>query len=178
MRHIRIGLAVLVLAAMTAAIAVSAPVVQQMLPAANSVKGFSIMKDSLVYGKGDDIAKIYNGGYELYTKNGVIDAVRQMYMRKNDYAEVTVHTMKSNKAALDFLKYWQKELKAPKLTTTKTSTSFSVTKPNVMVYSVTGQYLTTVSMFYDSSSASADAKAMASVVEKNVINSTKSKKDK
>lgn len=171
MRNVRLGLAIAVVVCLAAGLA-AAPVVQQMLPAKNTVSGFGILPDSLVYGKGDDIAKIYDGGYELYTKNGVIDAARQMYARNNDYVEVTVHTMKSDKAALDFLKYWQKENKVPKLTVTKTSSSFMVTKPNVMAYSVTGKFLTTVSAFY-TDKAPADTKAFVGSVEKKVLALTK-----
>lgn len=150
------------------------PLVQKMLPVKDSVKGFSVVAKSLVYGKGDDIVKIYNGGYEVYTDNGVVDAVRQMYQRNNDYVEVTVHTMKSEKAATDFLKYWQKENKVAKLTTTKASSRFTVTKPSVTTYWVTGRFFTTVSAFYSANTAAKDAEAFASYVEKQVLKLGKS----
>lgn len=152
----------------TVAFAANVPAVQKLLPAKDAVKGFGIMPNSLQYGKGDDISKIYDGGYELYTKNGVIDAARQMYQRKDDYVEVTVHTMKSPQAALSFLKYWQKEQKAPKLSKMGRSTGFVVTKPNVMAYYVTGRYLTTVSAFHDASRATGDAKQFVKVIEAKV----------
>lgn len=149
----------------TVAAAVGAPAIEKLLPAKNAVKGWSILPNSLQYGKGDDISRIYDGGYELYTKNGVIDAARQMYQRGNDYAEVTVHTMKSPKAAVDFLKYWQSENKQPKLEKTKRSTGFVVTKPSVTAYFVTGKYLTTVSAFHEANRASKDVRAFVSAIE-------------
>ncbi len=148
------------------AIAATTPTVQKLLPSANSVKGFTILADSLVYGKGNDISKIYNGGYELYTDNGVIDAARQMYQRGGDYVEVTVHTMKSDKAALDFLKYWQKENKAKSLAKSGGSTGFLVTKPGVTAYFVRGKYFATVSAFHAEEKAANDAATFRSVIDK------------
>ena len=152
--------AMLVLAACVAAGTV--PAVRKLLPAKDDVKGFSILKDSLQYGKGNDISKVYDGGYELYTKAGVIDAVRQMYQRKDDYTEVTIHTMKFEKAALDFLKYWQKENKVAKPTRTKLDTGFTVTKPNAAAYFVTGKYFTTVTGFHAADRAIKDVAAFRS----------------
>jgi len=142
------------------------PVVQKLLPANDAVKGFTIMAGSLTYGKGDDISKIYNGGYELYIRNGVVDAARQMYQRKDDYIEVTVHTMKSSKAAKSFFAYWQKVNKVKTVTRAKRSASFVVTKPAVTGYMAVGEYFVTVSGFYKADRASGDAKAFLAVIEK------------
>jgi hypothetical protein len=155
--------------------AASTPLVQKMLPVRGSIKDFSLVKDSFVYGKGSDLTKIYNGGYELYTDNGVLDAARQMYSRKDDYVEVTIHTITSDKAALNFLKYWQKQNKVAKLTKTKTSSSFTVTQPSAMTYSVTGKYFTTVSAFYTADRAKSDTKAFVAAIEKRVVSLTKGK---
>lgn len=175
-RRSRLIIAAILLIMAVAVIAASLPLVQQMLPGNNTVKGFTILKDSLVYGKGNDLTKIYDGGYELYTKNGVIDAARQMYQRKNDYVEVTIHTMKSDKAALDFLKYWQKEHKVKSLTKSKASASFMITKPNVMMYGVTGKYFTTVTTYSSTDSAKGDVKSFFSVIEKRIAGMSKSSK--
>lgn len=150
----------------SAAYCASVPAVQKLLPSANAVKGFTIMAGSLVYGKGDDVSKIYDGGYELYTKNGVVDAARQMYQRKDDYAEVTVHTMKTPKAALDFLKYWQKENKAKTLTRSAGTMGFLVTKPNTQTYFVKGKYFVTVSAFYAADKAKADLVSFRTLIAK------------
>lgn len=164
MKHTRTILTLLVVLAAAGA-AFGAPAIEKLLPAKDAVKGWSILPSSLQYGKGDDISKIYNGGYELYTKNGVIDAARQMYQRGNDYVEVTIHTMKSPKAATDFVRYWQKENKQPKLEKTKRSTGFVATKPSVTAYYATGKYLTTVSAFHDAGKATKDVKAFVGVIE-------------
>jgi len=143
--------------------------VQSILPAKGSVKGFGVMPNSLQYGKGDDISKIYDGGYELYTKAGVIDAARQMYQRGNDYVEVTVHAMKSPKAAMDFLRYWQKENKVKSLTKGRLSTSFAIAKPNAAVYFVTGAYFTTAIAFYPADKAKKDLAGFQAEIEKKTV---------
>jgi len=166
----RFLLAALLAATAATAYAAQTPTVQKLLPAANAVKGFTILPDSLAYGKGNDISKIYDGGYELYTNNGVLDAARQMYQRSGDYVEVTLHTMKSPKAALDFLKYWQKENKVKSLTKSGASTGFLVTKPSVTAYFVKGKYLATVSAFHAQEKAAKDAGAFRTVIGKLIPN--------
>ena len=162
-----------VLVSVALAIAVSAfcasePPVQRMLPGSGSVKDFSIVARSLQYGKGSDLTRIYDGGYELYTKHGVVDAARQMYQRGGDYVEVTIHTMTSPKAALDFLKYWQKEYKAKSLEKGAASTGFVIAKPNVMAYFAAGRYFATVSAFHAADKATKDVKAFRSVIESRI----------
>ena len=173
MKYVRGGLmAILVLATAASAYAAK-PLVQQMLPVKGDVKGFAILAGSLQYGKGKDLTKIYNGAVDLYVNNGVIDAARQLYHRKSDYLEVTIHAMKSEKAALDFLKYWQKQNKVKSLSKTKTCTSFTVTKPTVMSYFVVGKYFATVGAFYSVERARGDVKAFATVIEKRILKLTK-----
>jgi len=84
------------------------PDVVKLLPKASEVKGWDISKNSLTYGAGKTLTDIYDGGYELYTKNGVLDAAQQMYRNKKDIAIVTIHRMESDKVAEKFLEYWQK----------------------------------------------------------------------
>ena len=159
-------LVIALLALISAASGAQTPAVQKLLPAANAVKGFAIMPGSLAYGKANDLSRIYDGGYELYTKNGVIDAARQMYQRGGDYVEVTIHTMKSEKAALEFLKHWQKENKAKSLTKSGASTGFLVTKPSVTAYFVQGKYFATVSAFHAPEKAAKDANAFRAVISR------------
>lgn len=151
-----------------AACGAATPAVQKLLPAKGEVAGFGILPDSLVYGKGVDVSKIYDGGYEEYTKNGVVDAAKQMYQRGKDFVEVTVHTMKSDKAALDFVKYWAKQrgVGAP---ITKGAPGFTVQKPNLMAYCAAGKYFVTVSAFYAPDKATKDAKAFAAAIKKKVL---------
>ena len=175
MGRMRLTVAVLLGLTLVAQVYAAVPVVQQALPDKNAVKGFAILKGSLQYGKGTGLTKIYNGGYELYTDNGVVDAARQMYMRDSDYVEVTIHSMKSQKAAIDFLKYWQKQHKVKSLAKTKTRTGFVVTKPYVMSYFVVGKYFTTVTAFHDQAKAKKDVTAFTTAVEKNILKLTKPK---
>jgi len=165
---VRIGvIACAMLLCALAAGAASMPAVQKLLPAKNEVPGFGILADSLVYGKGADLARIYDGGYELYTKNGAIDAAKQMYQRGSDYVEVVVHTMKSEKAAVDFVKYWAKQRDA-KAVKTKYGTGFVVKKPNVMAYYAMGKYFVTVSAFHAPDKATKDAEAFLAVIKKKI----------
>jgi hypothetical protein len=157
--------ALLVLA--VSAYAAGIPAVQKLLPAANEIAGFGILKDSLVYGKGADLSKIYDGGYELYTKAGVIDAAKQMYQRGNDYVEVVVHTMKSDKAALDLVKYWAKD-RGGKPVASKLGTGFTTTKPNVMAYYAMGRYFVTVAAFHAPEKATKDAAAFVTTIGKKI----------
>jgi len=69
----------------------------------SAVSGWSVMPDSTTYVQGDGLTEIYNGGYEVYTKAGVTTALRRLYMQGDEYVEVTVHGMKSPRAARDFL---------------------------------------------------------------------------
>lgn len=162
----RTALAVLMLLVIAAGVnAAGMPAVQKLLPAKGDVTGFGIMPNSLMYGKGADISKIYDGGYELYTKGGVIDAVKQMYQRGNEYAEVTVHTMKSPKAALAFVNYWAKQRES-KAVASKLGTGFAVKKPNVMTYYAMGRYFVTVSAFYAADKSVKDTIAFAAAVKK------------
>jgi hypothetical protein len=153
--------------------AAAAPQVQSLLPAKDAVKGWSVMPGSLQYGKGDDIAKIYNGGYELYTNNGVVDAARQMYQRGGDYVEITIHTMKSDKAASDFLKYWKKQFKATAMSKSIRSANFFIQKLSVARYFVTGKYFTTVVAFHDVKKAAGDTQAFMVAIDKSIGAATK-----
>jgi len=141
------------------------PAVEKLLPVKGDVKGFAPMANSLTYGKGDDVSKVYDGGYELYTSHGVVDVARQMYQRDKNYIEVTVHTMKSAKAALDFVKYWAKE-RGGKLRTTKRYLGFTVTKPNMMGYYAMGKYFVTVSAYYPTAKSAKDVEAFAQAIWK------------
>jgi len=84
------------------------PDVVRLLPKTGDVKSWEIYPDTLVYGSGKGLTEIYNGGYELYTKNGVLDAAQQMYRCKDDTAIVTIHRMESIRAGTRFLGYWKK----------------------------------------------------------------------
>ncbi|MEJ2108347.1 MAG: hypothetical protein P8Z37_00240 [Acidobacteriota bacterium] len=69
----------------------------------NPVDGWNVMPDSTVYGHGDGLTDIYNGGYQTYTRAGVMDALRRIYVHGDDYIEVTVHGMESASSARKFL---------------------------------------------------------------------------
>ncbi|MHB0998884.1 MAG: hypothetical protein ACYC27_06525 [Armatimonadota bacterium] len=82
--------------------------VVKLLPKNGDVGKWEICPETLAYAAGDDLTRIYNGGYQLYTKNGVLDAAQQMYLLGSDSVMVTVHTMTSADSAFKFYKYWKK----------------------------------------------------------------------
>lgn len=78
----------------------------KLLPSAE-LKGWKEVNGSYLYGKGDGLTSIYNGGYQLYLKNGVQEAAQKLYQRGDLYATVTTHTMKDASAARKFVEYWR-----------------------------------------------------------------------
>ena len=161
-----IATAVLLIAVATSAFAASA--VEKLLPTGSSVKSWSVMADSLQYGKGKSLVDIYNGGYELYTDRGVVDAARQMYKQGDKYIEVVIHTMKSEKAAADFLNYWQKENKIKSLSKSKSSSYFVITKPNTAVYFTTKNYFTIANAFHSGDQARKDVVAFMEAIDSRI----------
>lgn len=83
-------------------------VVAKLLPQTNEIKGWSIIPRTFQYGKGDGLTEIYNGGYQLYTENGVIEAAREIYQRKDELVVVTIHRHSTQTAANKFYDYWKK----------------------------------------------------------------------
>ena len=147
-----------VLLALTSSVMLSAadtpkPDVVKLLPKNGDVNGWNVYPDTLQYAKGQDLTNIYNGGYELYTKNGVIDAVQQMYQRKNDTATIVIHRMNSQTEAKSFYKYWKTTVeKQPSLKQLKiTSEGFVYTADGAAnAYLYRDKYFITVSVYIDS----------------------------
>ncbi len=83
------------------------PSVVKIIPASGEVKGWDVVPDTLAYAVGNDLTEIYDGDYELYTKNGVLEAAQQTYKMKNATATVTIHLTESFMAARKFYKYWE-----------------------------------------------------------------------
>jgi hypothetical protein len=46
------------------------PDVVKLLPRNGDVKGWTVYPGTIVYASGKDLTEIYDGGFELYTKNG------------------------------------------------------------------------------------------------------------
>ncbi len=71
------------------------------------LKNWKEVSGSYLYGKGEGLTSIYDGGYPLYLKNGVQEAAQKLYQRGNLYCTVTTHTMKDATAARQFVEYWR-----------------------------------------------------------------------
>ncbi len=78
----------------------------RLLPGAE-LKGWKEVTGSYLYGKGDGLTSIYNGGYRLYLNNGVQEAAQKLYQRGDLYVTVTTHTMKDANSARKFVDYWR-----------------------------------------------------------------------
>lgn len=78
----------------------------KLLPSAE-LKGWKEVSSSYLYGKGEGLTSIYNGGYRLYLKNGVQEAAQKLYQRDGVFVTVTTHTMKDAPAASKFVHYWR-----------------------------------------------------------------------
>ncbi len=78
----------------------------KLLPSAE-LKGWKEVQGSYLYGKGDGLTSIYNGGYQTYTRAGVLEAAQKLYQKGDWYVTVTTHTMKDATAARRFVEYWR-----------------------------------------------------------------------
>jgi hypothetical protein len=77
-----------------------------LLPKASELKGWEEVKDSFVRAKGQELTKLYDGGYNLYLEHGVVEAAQKLYRKDKLYLTVTAHTMKDAKTAVAFVTYW------------------------------------------------------------------------
>lgn len=78
----------------------------KLLPS-TELKGWKEVSGSYLYGKGEGLTSIYDGGYQLYLKNGVQEAAQKLYQRGDLYVTVTTHTMKDASTARKFVDYWR-----------------------------------------------------------------------
>jgi hypothetical protein len=79
----------------------------RLIPKSRAVGKWMVVPMTFVYAKGNDLQKIYAGSYQLYTRNGVVDAAQEFYSCGNDTATVTIHSMTSRQAAAAFYDYWK-----------------------------------------------------------------------
>ena len=78
----------------------------RLLPSAE-LKDWKEVQGSYLYGKGEGLTSIYDGGYQTYTKAGVLEAAQKLYQKGDLYVTVTTHTMKDATAARRFVEYWR-----------------------------------------------------------------------
>jgi len=149
-------------AALAAAVAPS-----KLLPSEKDVKGWKPIQGARVEAKGKDLTKIYDGGYQLYLDNGVTEAARDVYIRKDVVMELTVHVMKSEKAAKDFFDYWRKEFKPKSVERKKSYTLFTSPKPPAG-WLVSGVYLVSAVPSKEGSAAAKDARTFLLAVQKKI----------
>jgi len=154
-------LAVLAVAA-TAAVAPS-----KLLPSEKDVKGWKVIPGARVEAKGNDLTKIYDGGYKLYLDNGVTEAARDVYTRGGVVMELTVHVMKSGKAAKAFFEHWRKELQPKSVERKKGCVLFTSPKPSAG-WLVSGVYLVSAVPSKEGASAAKDARTFLLAVRNRI----------
>jgi len=155
-------LVVVFAAAVYAAVAPS-----KLLPAAKDVPGWKIVEGAKVECKGKDLTKIYNGAYQFYLDKGVTEAARDLYIKDNDVMEVTVHVMKSEKAAKSFFEYWKKEFKPKSVETKKAYSLFTTPKPP-SGWMVSGVYLVSAVPSKEGDAAAKDSRTFMLAVQKKI----------
>ncbi|MGC8783284.1 MAG: hypothetical protein ACP5RN_02700 [Armatimonadota bacterium] len=122
----------------------------KLLPAAE-LKGWKEVRGSYLYGKGEGLTGIYNGGYQLYLKNGVQEAAQKLYQRDGVFATVTTHTMKDASAASKFVDYWRNAHRKQKPQSLKiTGTGFWIQSDGATTfYWAKGRFFVTVMVMRD-----------------------------
>jgi len=135
--------------------------------APDRINAWRAVADATVYGRGDGIVDIYNGGCEVYTRAGVTEALRRMYAQGDRYVEVTAHTMTSSRAARSFLAdRYRLEMKAapPRGAFKRFAASGS---GSTTAYAVEGRYFLTVVVYGESEAARSQALGFVKVLEQN-----------
>lgn len=159
----RIAVISILITVSIAVIAAVAP--SKLLPLERDLPGWKAIPGARVEAKGKDLTKIYDGGYQFYLDHGVTEAARDVYMRKNDVMEITVHVMKSEKAARAFFDHWRKELKPTSVERKKNYALFTTMKPGVG-WLVSGIYLTSAVPSNEGVAAAKDARTFLMAVQK------------
>lgn len=128
------------------------PDVVKLLPKTDNVTGWEIYPDTLAYASGDDLTEIYDGGYELYTKNGVLDAAQQMYRLEDKTAIVAIHRMSSIQTTNRFFEHWRNsDKKQPTYKHTKALSEGYIYTANGAANGllIRNKYFVTVSVYID-----------------------------
>jgi len=132
------------------------------------VNGWSALQDSTTYGDGEGIADIYDGGYEIYTNAGVIDALRRLYVNGDEYIEVTVHRMQSPQSALAFLEDRYRMEKGEDAPKTEDWRRFTVSGAgSTSAYAVNGLYFMTVMAYHEGEKGKAQTDAFLKSLNEN-----------
>ena len=140
MRVVRWTIILAVAVALSASAAQQDPL-QKLLPKSGDL-GWTVMKDSHQYGKGEGLTEIYDGGYKQYTDAGVTEASKQTYQKGKAFLEIVLHRMKSARAARDFYDYWKTEAgKSAKNVSKPFAETIWITGGSAYGYLVTGGYL-------------------------------------
>lgn len=171
MKHSRLPLAAFlvagfVLSCSTGALAAQADL-SKIAPA--KINAWSVVPDTTMYARGDGLTDIYNGGYQKYTKAGVLEALRRIYQQKDQYIEVTAHQMKSADSARKFLAAFYREEMGTNAPTGREFTRFVASgSGSSTAYAVQDKWFVTVVVFAENKAAQDQALGFAKVLQKNV----------
>jgi len=82
-------------------------------PTTTDVPGLKAVGDARHCGGGEELTRIYDGGFERYVQAGVQSASQRFFKLPGGTVEVTLHEMRDEKAAATFLADLCKDIKAP-----------------------------------------------------------------
>lgn len=120
----------------------------------NPVSGWSVLQDSTVYGHGEGLTDIYDGGYQAYTNAGVLEALRRIYVKGDTYIEATVHGMRSVGSAKAFLAGRYKMETGKEAPRSANWDSFTVSESGATTaYAAQGLYVMTVMAYSEGKNA-------------------------
>ena len=175
MKKLSIFIPALLAVASIALMAAANPPVAKLLPGPKD-KGLSQWKavpKAVQYAKGESLTEIYDGAYKEYLDAGVVDAVRNLYRRGKDYMEVTIHTMKSARAAASF--FGRETASNKKKLIVKTYWGASAVSEG-KGYGYSGKYYATAIAISSGPKADKDAKAFINAFMKKAASANKAPK--
>lgn len=88
----------------------SQPIVSA-LPTEKELQGWKPMADALVHVKGAELTQLYNGGFEVWTSRGVLEAAAQTYKKDKLYMTITAHRLSTPAKAKAIVAYWKAKQK-------------------------------------------------------------------
>ena len=158
-------IAIFCLLATAAFAAAKVPAIAKLLPE-KEVSGWQPFEDSLTYGKGDAMTEIYNGACPEYQKQGIVEAVQQIYQTADSQfiMEVILNKAKTEKRAKAFFEKQRKALGGGNPVKIGKGQMFLVSKKPVQGYIQVKGYVSSVVPTYDDNRASNDCRAFLKAI--------------
>lgn len=143
------------------------PEIAKLLPA-KEVTGWLPLEGSLIHGKGTGMTEIYNGAYPEYEKQGITEAVQQIYQTtdKKFLMEIIINKARTEKQAKAFFEKQRKTLGGDQPVKVGKGQMFLVSKKPVQGYIQVKGYVASAVPTYDDDKAIKDATTFLKAVGK------------